>query len=68
MDDGNGHKNIFGISAVLELKVKNSTILTFNFNFVCQKLKKSFGFFFIGEYKKGRQILLMICLDNNNLE
>ena len=67
MDDGNGHKNIFGILAV-ELKVKNSTILTFKVNFVCQKLKKSFGFFFIGEYKKGRQILLMICLDNNNLE
>ena len=54
MDDENGHKNIFGISAVLELKVKNSTILTFNVNFVCQKLTKSFRFFFIEECKKGR--------------
>ena len=46
----NGHKDIFGLSVVLELKVENSTILTFKVIFLCQKSAESFWFFFIEEY------------------
>ena len=31
----NSHKTIFGLSVILELKVENSTILTFNVIFLC---------------------------------
>ena len=33
----NGHENIFGLLVILELKVENNKILTFNFIFLCQK-------------------------------
>ena len=42
----NGHKNIFGLSVVLELKVENSTILTFKVIFLCQKSTESFSIVF----------------------
>ena len=44
--------NMFGLSIVLELKVENSTILTVNVIFLCQKSAKSFWFIFIEDYKK----------------
>ena len=37
----NGHKNIFGLSVVLELKVENGTILTFKVIFLRQKSTES---------------------------
>ena len=60
----NGHKNIFGFSVVLELKVENSKILTFKVIFLCQKSTESFSIFFIEEYKKGEQLLLLSFFDN----
>jgi hypothetical protein len=63
----NGHKNIFGLLVALELKVENSTILTFKVIFLCQKIDRIlFNFFFIEEYKKGEQLLLMSYFDNFN--
>ena len=59
MDYENGHKNILGFLAVLELKVKNSKILTFRVIFLSQKSTKSFSIFFIAEYKNGEQLLLL---------
>ena len=46
----NGHKNIFGLSVVLELKVKKSTILTFKVIFLCQKL----GLILVTKYIKNQ--------------
>ena len=43
MNYENGHKNIFGLSVALELKVKK--ILTFKVIFLSQKSTKSFSFF-----------------------
>ena len=43
----NGHKNIFGLSVALELKVENSKILTFKVIFLCQKLTASFSIFLL---------------------
>ena len=48
----NGHKNVFGLSIVLELKVENSTFLTFKVIFLCQKLSKSLSFFSSKNIKK----------------
>ena len=48
----NGHEDIFGLSVVIESKVKNSKILTVKVIFLCQESTKSFStFFFIEEYK-----------------
>ena len=50
----NGHKNIFGLSVVLELKVKNSTFLTFKvILFFYVKNPPNPSLFFIEEYKNG---------------
>ena len=51
-----GHRNIFGVLVVLELKVKNSTILTFKVIFLYQKLAESFLFFTEEYYKKGDKL------------
>ena len=59
MDYENVHKNIFGLSVVLELKVGNSTILIFKVIFLCQKLAESFGFFIIEEYEKGKPTFII---------
>ena len=48
----NGHKNIFGLSVILELKIENSKILTFKVIFLSQKSTESFSTFFIKEYEK----------------
>ena len=56
----NGHKNNFGLSVVLELKLENSKILTFKVIFLCQKFSIVF---FIEEYKK-EQLLLLAYFDN----
>ena len=47
-----GHRNIYGISVVLELKVENCTILTFKVILYVKNQLNPF-YFFIEEYKKG---------------
>ena len=42
MDYEKGHRNIFDLSVVLEVKVENCTILIFKVIFLCQKLAESF--------------------------
>ena len=52
-------------SVILELKVKNSTILTFKVIFLCQKLAESFWIFLsLKNIKKGDQLLLLKYFDN----
>ena len=43
----NGHKNNFGLSVVLELKVENSTILTFKVLFSMSKIHQILLTFFL---------------------
>ena len=50
-DHENGHKNIFGLSFVLESNL-------------CQKSMESFWIFFIEEYKREDQLLSLIYFDN----
>ena len=53
-------QNIFGLSIVLELKVENSTILTFNVIFLCQKSTEAFSIFFsLKNIKEGEQLLIL---------
>ena len=58
----NGLKNIFGLLVVLELKVENSTILTFKVIFLRQKLTESFSSqpTEVDQYKKN-----LLNLDNS---
>ena len=64
MDYEKGHRNIFDLSVVLEVKVENCTILIFKVIFLCQKLAESFWFFFMEKYRKGGQLLLLTDFDN----
>ena len=60
----NGHKNIFGLSIVLELKVETAKFwLSRSFSYVKNRLNPS-QLFFIEEYKKGEQLLLLSYFDN----
>ena len=49
---------------ILELKVENSTILTFKVIFYVKNWRNLSDFFFIEEYKKGEQLLLLPYFDN----
>ena len=53
-----------GLSVVLEFNVKNSTILTFKVIFYVKNRPNPSQFFFIGEYKKGDQLLFLSSFDN----
>ena len=64
MDYENIHKTIFGLSVVLELKVENSTILTFKVIFYAKNWPNPSHFFFIEEYKKEEQLLLLSYFGN----
>ena len=55
MDYENGHKNIFGLSIVLESKVKNSPILVVK------------AIFSLKNIKNGDQLLSLTFLDNFDL-
>ena len=56
----NIHKNIFGLTVVLELKVE-----TFKVIFLCQKSTESFSILFsLKNIKKGQQLLLLSYFDN----
>ena len=57
-------KNIFGLSVILELKVENSKILTLKVIFYVINQPNPSQFFFIEEYKKGEQLLLLSFFDN----
>ena len=61
-----GHKNILGLSVVLESNVKNSTILTFKVIFLCQKSVESLWFFSLKNTNIGDQVLLLKFFDDFN--
>ena len=50
LDNETGHKNIFGLSVVLELMVENSTILTFKVIFYVKNWRDLSDFFFHWSY------------------